>query len=47
VTDRRYELIIAPTAKKELAERLPESVAFAADEFVIGPLLDNPHRVGK
>ena len=47
MTDRRYELKIAPTAKKQLAEQLPESVAFAAYEFIIGPLLDNPHRVGK
>jgi mRNA-degrading endonuclease RelE of RelBE toxin-antitoxin system len=47
VTDRRYELIIAPTATKQLAEHLPEAVAFAAYEFIIGPLLDNPHRVGK
>ncbi len=44
---RRYELIIAPTAKKQLAERLPETVPFAAYEFIIGPLLDNPYRVGK
>ena len=47
MTDGRYELIIAPTAKKQLAEQLPESVAFAAYEFIIGPLLDNPRRVGK
>lgn len=47
MTGQRYELIIAPTARKRLAERLPESVAFAAYEFIIGPLLDNPHRVGK
>jgi mRNA interferase RelE/StbE len=47
VTDRRYELVVAPTAKRQLAEELPESVAFAAYEFIIGPLLDNPHRVGK
>jgi mRNA interferase RelE/StbE len=47
VTDRRYELIIAPTARKQLAEQLPESVAFAAYEFIIGPLLENPRRVGK
>jgi mRNA interferase RelE/StbE len=47
VTGRRYELLIALTAKKQLAERLPESVAFAAYEFIIGPLLDNPRRVGK
>ena len=47
MTGRRYQLKIAPTAKKQLAEQLPESVAFAAYEFIIGPLLDNPHRVGK
>ena len=47
MTDRRYELIIAPTAKNQLAEQLPESVAFAAYEFIIRPLLDNPRRVGK
>lgn len=47
MTDGRYELIIAPTARRQLADQLPESVAFAAYEFIIGPLLDNPHRVGK
>jgi mRNA interferase RelE/StbE len=47
VTDRRYELVVAPIAKRRLAEQLPESVAFAAYEFIIGPLLDNPHRVGR
>ena len=46
MTDQRYKLIIAPTAKKQLAEQVPESVAFAAYEFIIGALLDNPHRVG-
>jgi hypothetical protein len=40
-------LIIAPTARRQLAEQLPESAAFAAYEFIIGPLLDNPHRVGE
>lgn len=43
----RYELVVAPTARRQLTEQLPESVAFAAYEFVIGPLLDNPGRVGK
>lgn len=47
MSGRRYELIIAPTARKQLTEQLPESVAFAAYDFIIGPLLDNPHRVGK
>jgi mRNA-degrading endonuclease RelE of RelBE toxin-antitoxin system len=43
----RYRLIVAPTARRQLSETLPESVAFAAYEFIVGPLLDNPHRVGK
>jgi mRNA interferase RelE/StbE len=47
MTNERYELVIAPTARRQLAEQLPESVAFAAYEFIIGPLLDDPHRVGK
>ena len=47
MTDARYELVISPTARGQLAEKLPESVAFAAYEFIVGPLLDNPHRVGK
>lgn len=47
MSDRRYELVVAPTARRQLAEQLPEPVAFAAYEFIIGPLLDNPHRVGK
>ncbi len=47
MTHQRYQLIIAPTARRQLAEQLPEAVAFAAYEFVIGPLLDDPHRVGK
>jgi mRNA-degrading endonuclease RelE of RelBE toxin-antitoxin system len=47
LTERRYQLTIAPTARRQLSEQLPEAVAFAAFEFVVGPLLDNPHRVGK
>lgn len=44
---QRYELVISPTARRQLTERLPESVAFAAYEFIVGPLLDNPQQVGK
>jgi mRNA interferase RelE/StbE len=43
----RYRLILTRTARRQLAERLPGSIAFAAYEFVIGPPLENPHRVGK
>lgn len=43
----RYELVITATARRQLAESLPTSIAFAAYEFIIGPLLENPQRVGK
>lgn len=42
-----YELGTAPPARRALAERLPEEVAAAAAEFITGPLLANPQRVGK
>lgn len=42
-----FSLRVTPTVRRALAERLPESVAFAAFEFINGPLLDNPHRVGR
>ena len=41
-----YELLVAPPAKRALAEGLPTAVAFAAWEFVDGPLRENPRRVG-
>lgn len=43
----RYELRLSRSARRALAETLPESVAAAVWRFVSGPLLDNPHRVGK
>ena len=43
----RYVLAITPTARRQLTEHLPEAVAAAAYEFITGPLLGNPHRVGK
>jgi len=33
--------------RRALAETLPESVAAAAYEVMVGPLLSQPHRVGK
>jgi len=41
-----WRLIVAPSAERDLA-RLPERVATAVVEFMLGPLLENPHRVGK
>lgn len=43
----RYRLRIARPAARALTELLPEKVAAAAYELISGPLLDNPHRVGK
>jgi mRNA-degrading endonuclease RelE of RelBE toxin-antitoxin system len=43
----RYELGTAPPARRAIAERLPVEIAAAAVEFITGPLLDNPRRVGK
>lgn len=42
-----YELGTAPPARRALAERLPPDIAAAEVEFITGPLLDRPHRVGK
>ena len=42
-----YLLAITPTARRQLTDHLPEAVAAAAYEFIVGPLLDNPDRVGK
>jgi mRNA-degrading endonuclease RelE of RelBE toxin-antitoxin system len=36
-----------PTVRPALAETLPEPVAAAAFEFITGPLLRDPYRVGK
>jgi mRNA interferase RelE/StbE len=41
----RWELDVRPRAVRALS-RLPEKVAAAAAEFITGPLLDNPYRVG-
>jgi mRNA interferase RelE/StbE len=42
-----YKLVVTATARRQLAEGLPASIAFAAYEFIVGPLLENPQRVGK
>lgn len=36
-----------PTVRRALTESRPEAVAAAAYEFITGPLLREPHRVGK
>jgi len=41
-----YELRLAAPARRSLT-RLPEFAATAVAEFITGPLLENPFRVGK
>jgi mRNA-degrading endonuclease RelE of RelBE toxin-antitoxin system len=42
-----YTLRTTPTVRRALADRLPEAVAVAAYEFMTGPLVREPYRVGK
>lgn len=42
-----YELGMTRPARRAISERLPEDVASAAVEFITGPLLDVPYRIGK
>ena len=42
-----YELVVASSAARAIAEVLPESVAVAVLDLITGPLLTDPHRVGK
>jgi len=44
---RGWELRVAGPASRKIAESLPEAVAAAVVEFITGPLLDDPRRVGK
>ena len=46
MTDPPWGLLVAGPARRAL-NRLPEKVAVAVLDFVVGPLLENPHRVGK
>ena len=41
-----YQLATAPPARRALATLLPLDVATAAAEFITGPLLREPRRVG-
>jgi mRNA interferase RelE/StbE len=47
VSPEPYELGLARPARRAISELLPQDVAAAAVEFVTGPLLEAPYRVGK
>jgi mRNA interferase RelE/StbE len=45
--DEPYALRTTPTVRRAIAGTLPEAIAAAALEFITGPLLEQPYRVGK
>lgn len=47
MTPDPYELGMARPARRAISESLPEDVATAAVEFITGPLLEVPRRIGK
>ena len=47
MTEPRWELVVAGPAGRTIAEHLPEAVATAVIDLITGPLLDNPHRLGR
>ena len=42
-----YEVVFTRSARRALEITLPESVAAAVFEFIVGPLAANPKRLGK
>lgn len=42
-----YELVLTPPAARAVRTGLPERAAAAVIEFMTGPLVQNPRRVGK
>jgi mRNA-degrading endonuclease RelE of RelBE toxin-antitoxin system len=45
VSQNPYVLVVAASAERSL-RRLPEPVAAAVVEFMVGPLVESPRRVG-
>ncbi len=41
-----YELVVPGPVGRAISEELPEAVAWAVIEFITGPLLESPRRVG-
>jgi mRNA-degrading endonuclease RelE of RelBE toxin-antitoxin system len=46
VNESSWDLVVAGPARRTL-DRLPEKIAVAVIGFMLGPLCENPHRVGK
>jgi mRNA interferase RelE/StbE len=46
-TDRDYDLVLTPPARRALADQLPQAVATAVIEFITTALVREPRRVGR
>ncbi len=46
MTSSQWDLVVAGPARRGL-DRLPTKVAIAVLGFLVGPLIENPRRVGK
>jgi mRNA-degrading endonuclease RelE of RelBE toxin-antitoxin system len=46
VTETPWDLIVAGPARRAI-DRLPDKIAVAVLDYLVGPLLENPRRVGK
>lgn len=44
---RTYDVLWSKSARRAIAEKLPQGIAVAAVELVTGPLSINPRRMGK
>ena len=42
-----YEVVFTRSARRALEQELPEKVATAAFEFIMGPLRQDPRRIGR
>ncbi len=46
MTEAPWDLVVAGPARRAI-ERLSEKIALAVLDYLVGPLIKNPHRVGK
>jgi len=46
VTAAPWDLVVAGPARRAI-DRLPEKIALAVLDYLVGPLLENPQQVGK
>ena len=46
MTESPWDLVVAGPARRAV-DRLPAKIAIAVLDFLLGPLLENPRRVGK